>query len=285
MKKGFLLLFLLLFLACRDDSDGGSLDTKESKRPTMNVQDSLAIVAFYHSMKCAEWKEPYHWDLTDYTTWGGIMVELDKATNEYRVTDIKILETDKHLPVGYSLPAELGNLTRLRSLILLGNSNATGCIPPEIFNCPLEILDIMGGDKRCGGFTGTIPQEVGNVANTLKYLCISNTSIGGDLPKELGTLSKLEHRAELAGNNFSGKVPLFLRNLPYGARLAWNQFTEMDWRYFTEDIGFVPDLSYNHLHGEIPAEVFAASERWEQYHLMISCQEAGYGYDEKYFRN
>ena len=38
--------------------------------PTMNVQDSLAIVAYYHSMKCAEWKGDFHWDLTDYETWG-----------------------------------------------------------------------------------------------------------------------------------------------------------------------------------------------------------------------
>lgn len=281
MKKFLLVPFLLLMIACGDDSNEETPVPEESKRPTMNVQDSLAMVAFYHSMKCAEWKEPYHWDLADYTTWGGIEGELDKTNNEYRITGIN-LNNISLLPDGYSLPAELGNLSKLRSVIIYGDQRASGGIPPELFNCPLEVLLIYGGYGGHGGFSGTIPKEIGKVANTLTYLCIANTSIGGELPEEIGDLQNLETCAILSGNNFVGKVPLFFRYLKNGVNLSFNFFSEMDWRYFTEDIGLVPQLTDNHLRGEVPEEVLT-TQRWKENWTSVYNQAKGYGYDNKYF--
>ncbi len=237
----------------------------------MNKQDSLAIVAFYHSMKCAEWKEPYHWDIKDYTTWGGIEVALDVSKNEYRVIRV-IVPIPQLLPDGYSLPPELGNLPLLRSLRVNGDERASGGIPKEIFNCPLEDLAIVGK-----GFTGTIPKEIGKVGNTLKWLFVFGTSIGGEIPEEITQLQHIEGMVDLSDNNFTGKVPLYLRELPYVTQLAYNYFTEMDWRYFTEDIGFIPGLHYNCLSGEIPPEVFE-TDRWRTYHANLTAQRKGYGY-------
>lgn len=263
--------------SCSDDSDDRPAGPS---RPTMNKQDSLAIVAYYHSMKCAEWTGGFHWDLKDYTTWAGVYCLLDEAKNEYRVKGIETPRAASHIPAGYSLPPELGNLTELEILKVWGDERAVGGIPPEIFNCPLQRLSILGNAH--GGFGGTIPKEIGKVANTLEYLQISGTSIGGEIPEEVGTLSKLESRANFIGNNFTGKVPLFLRNLPHGATLFRNGFTEMDWRYFTEDVGIIPDVMYNHLHGEIPDEVLQ-TERWKTYWEFLYNQADGYGYDKKYF--
>lgn len=273
------MLSALVLTAC---SDNQKEESPTASRPRINVQDSLAIVAFYHSMKCAEWKGDFHWDLKDYETWGGIKGSLDVEKNEYRITKIEVPQASKFLPGGYSLPPELGNLTELRELIVYGDKRASGGIPPEIFNCPLTVLYIVDCETPHGGFTGTIPKEIGKVANTLKYLTISNTSIGGEIPEEIGTLVNLESRACLDGNRFEGKVPIYFQNLPYGATLAYNFFEEMDWRYFTEDKGYVPELIYNHLHGEIPDEVLS-TERWKHTWAALYNQEGGYGYDAKYF--
>lgn len=124
MKNVFYLFSLLwLCVAC---SDKGEALPAGPARPTMNVQDSLAIVAYYHSMKCAEWKGDFHWDLTDYETWGGVTAMLDTVKNEYRITGIEVPMAETYLPAGYCLPAELGKLSELRSLIVWGDGRAEG---------------------------------------------------------------------------------------------------------------------------------------------------------------
>lgn len=172
-KSASLLIAALMAAACSNDAP--DTPPAEPPRPTMNVQDSLAIVAFYHAMKCGEWKEPFHWDLTDYETWGGITVELDTARNEYRVTEIKVPNAEEYLPGDYYLPPELGNLTRLRSLIVYGDSRMVGEIPKELFDCPLDTLLITGKND-----TRTLPEKIWNYSFTNNHRFIvtpeNNTS-------------------------------------------------------------------------------------------------------------
>ena len=273
MKKTLLFLSMFAWLwvgmACSGDDDLPEVP-KGPARPTMNVQDSLVMVAYYHSMKCAEWKEPYHWDITDYTTWGDVTAALDTEKNEYRIVKIRVGDP-KYLPAGYSLPAELGNLPYLTWLEISGDERAKGGIPKEIFNCPLELLYITGK-----GFSGEIPKEIGNVAETMKWLYIIDTSLN-KLPEEVGLLSNLGIPAWLYNNKFSGTPPLSVRDLPHGAQLDDNYFTEMDWRFFTEEKGIVPSLNFNCLSGDIPEEVFATNN-WETYRLNIPYQRDGYGF-------
>lgn len=274
MKK--LYYFLLLAMLCGCSNDDSPIEPPGPPRPAMNVQDSLAIVAYYHSMKCAEWKEPYCWDLTDIHTWGSIEIALDAEKNEYRVTGIWVGDP-VYLPYGYQIPPELGNLPYLESVVIFGDERASGGIPKELFNCPLKPLYILGK-----GFTGTIPKEIGNVGNTLEWLKISGTSIGGTIPDEIAELQHLQGPLLLYNNKFSGKVPLCLRKMSVVSSLESNYFTEMDWRYFTEDIGYVPDLYKNCLSGEIPQEVLE-TERWKDFGSKLTGQKEGYGYDEEYF--
>lgn len=285
MKKrlffaGLALLTTSFFVSCSNDDEDWQPSTPP--RPTMNVEDSLAIVAYYHSMKCAEWKGEFHWDLTDYETWGGIQGTLDPEKNEYRITRIETPWAPLFLPDGYSLPPELGNLTRLEELVVWGDNRAEGGIPPEIFNCPLRLLYVVDVNQNHGGFSGTLSSDIGKLANTLQQLTISGTSIGGEIPEEVGSLQNLVVRAMLDGNNFTGKVPLSLRDLPYGAFVENNYLTELDWRFYTEDIGIIPSMRFNHLSGEIPDEV-VKSDRWGIGCVNIYNQAEGYGFDEKYF--
>lgn len=269
MKKLLYLLVFGLLVGCSNDDE--PVVPPGPARPPINKQDSLAIVAYYYSMKCAEWKEPFHWDITDYETWGTIEGALDKEKNEFRVTGINVSDPS-YLPVGYSLPPELGNLPYLESVIIFGDERAAGGIPKEIFNCPLRNLYIIGK-----GFSGTIPKEIGKVSETLEWLCINDTSIGGEIPDEIGSLHKLEGQLLLVANYLSGEVPLSLRNLKVGLNLLHNNLTSIDWRYFTEDIGFVPHLWRNRLSGEIPSEVLE-TERWKRYKHELAHQQLGYGF-------
>lgn len=154
MKNLLYLLTVSCFLLIACDKEELPVNN-EPARSRMNVQDSLAIVAFYHSMKCAEWKEPFQWDLTDYTTWGGITAVLDFETNEYRVTEIEVPNAKKYLPDNYSLPSELGSLTKLHSLIVWGDERATGSIPVGLYDCPLDTLYVQGK-----GFSFELPERV-----------------------------------------------------------------------------------------------------------------------------
>ena len=281
-KSASLLIAALMAAACSNDAP--DTPPADPPRPTMNVQDSLAIVAFYHAMKCGEWKAPFHWDLTDYETWGGITAVRDAEKNEYRITEIEVPDAEEYLPDGYYLPSELGDLTRLRSLTVWGDGRMTGEIPKELFDCPLENLYIVAkaNYQTRKGLYGSIPKEIGNVAGTLKWLKISGTNIGGEIPEEIGKLQKLRTTVYLYDNEFTGKVPLVFRELPVTVDLYGNDYTEMEWQYFTEDIGFIPFLNDNRLSGEIPEEVFK-SERWKEQNNRVANQQKGYGYEEKYF--
>lgn len=88
------MLLALVLTAC---SNSQTEEEPTETRPSMNVQDSLAMVAFYHSMKCAEWKGEFHWDLKDYETWGGVFGVLDKEKNEYRITEIHVPDASDYI--------------------------------------------------------------------------------------------------------------------------------------------------------------------------------------------
>ena len=83
------------------------------------------------------------------------------------------------------IPAELGQLTRLRSLALDHNQ-----------------------------LTGEIPAELGQLAQ-LRNLFLANNQLTGEIPLELGQLSNLE-QFSFRGNRLTGPVPVALSHLPEG---------------------------------------------------------------------
>ncbi len=112
-----------------------------------------------------------------------------------------------------SIPKEIGNLTKLKYLALLGNALG-GTIPTEIGNLKeLEYLYLSFNE-----FKGTIPKEIGNLKELKDLVLDVNRSLTGTIPKEIGNLTKLE-RLDLSRNDLTGPIPNEIGNLTKLERL------------------------------------------------------------------
>lgn len=205
----------------------------------------------------------------------------------------------KHLLIGSSgtgnnitgtLPKEIGNLTNLIRLALVGGHTLTGPIPTEYGNLiNLEDMTLQGGDYVSDatsgqtGLTGNIPASVANLPK-LKYLYLQENQLSGPIPSSFSpTLEWLE----IGGNQFSGNIPSSLANTNLrGLYLYRNQLTGS----IPESLGNLNNLQWinlrsnnltgslpttfqnlnvrlftvynNHLEGEIP-DSWGASMDWE----------------------
>ena len=111
-----------------------------------------------------------------------------------------------------AIPAELGNLANLKTLVIGNNlvsSGLTGAIPAELGNLAnLKTLVISRNLRMTGG----IPAELGNLANLEVLSIYLNFQLEGEIPAELGNLANLE-TLNLYQNYLSGDIPAELGNL------------------------------------------------------------------------
>ena len=91
---------------------------------------------------------------------------------------------------------------------------------------------VVGLRMSSEGIVGTIPSELGSLAN-LQRLYLSGNQLTGEIPPELGGLSNLTHLS-LSGNQLTGEIPPELGGL-----------SNLTWLF----------LSGNQLTGEIPPEL------------------------------
>lgn len=262
MKKFLVCLisFLLIILsACHDDPEPVPV---EQGPFTLNKGDSLALVA----MKACGFDigSYFSMDEDNFYYIPCVFLEPDSVARELRV--VGIYSTSSYLLRGF--PKEMANLTKLRKVdIDIKNTIDVRLFKnTEIFSCPLNYLRILGREQKPPierTVRENLPDEISNVISNLDFLCIAGTSIGGPLPKSFDSI-KPGCRLDLSGNCFTGKIPLSLRNCGF-VYLHLNLFTEIDWRFYTEDIGCVPWMRANYMTNDVPPEVLN-TKRWEWYH-------------------
>ena len=166
-----------------------------------------ALSALYVSTDGDNWKNNTNWDITtvpslsQLSRWHGISVHLGLIDR---------------LGLGGNnlrgmLPAELGELSSLRSLSLPLNS-LSGPIPGELGSLS-QLTELHLHDNA---LSGAIPVELGDLLQ-LTELSLSGNSLTGAIPSELGSLSQLRW-LDLSGNSLTGAIPIELGSL---SQLRW----------------------------------------------------------------
>ena len=166
--------------------------------PTNNpglVSDCEALLAARDTLagtKTLDWS-----DNTPIEEWDGITL----SGTPLRVTTLRFLGLGSLFrKVNGEIPPELGNLSALEELNLLGNG-LVGQIPPELGSLSaLEELH-LGGNR----LTGEIPPELGNLSNLQRLILYVNLLTGG-LPSELGNLTSLVS-LQVYDNQLTGEIP------------------------------------------------------------------------------
>ena len=273
-------------------TDGTFVDTTANPRVTGAnndlVEDCQALVAIQNhwAAVAANRKWPSNHNLRNWgvgttqkidTPWPGVTV-LNK-----RVIKLQLQHShpsgdpiNNSSSIHGTLPAELGNLTGLTSL-LLNDNVLIGDIPTELVNLT-ELVDLylhtnqltgtiptqLGSltdlgdvDLKNNQLTGTIPTQLGNLAD-LEYLYLADNRLSGSIPSQLGSLTNIT-QLNLRNNLLSGTIPQQLSGL------TSIEFLQLDNNRFT---GSIPsqlgslsntleptglDICENYLTGAIPA--------------------------------
>ncbi len=203
-------------------------------------QDSLALVALYNSTNGSNWTDDSGWLTSDTLgNWHGIDVSGGRV--------VRIFLDNNNL--SGTLPAEIGDLTALK-VLLLSKNQISGSLPEEIGNLK-NLTDFEIAQNKINGplpgslwtltnltdlriymnpIGGLIPPAIGNLTN-LTYLAMTYNDFTGSIPEEIGNLTKLKGLL-LYRNQLSGTLPSSMANLT-----KLNQLS----------------LGYNHLSGEIPS--------------------------------
>ena len=192
--------------------------------------DRAALVALYDETGGPDWIDRTNWNTDEpLDAWHG--VRTDAAG---RVADLVLPENE----LTGTLPAALGNLTRLRRLDLGGNT-FSGSIPAALGDLTeLEELSLWNDDDPLDhddGLTGAIPAALGNLVDlerldlrehdltdaipaalgeltNLRDLYLGRNELTGAIPAELGNLTRLR-RLDLGSNLLTGAVPAALGRL------------------------------------------------------------------------
>ncbi|MQM01080.1 hypothetical protein Taro_033831 [Colocasia esculenta] len=176
-----------------------------------------------------------------------LAMECDPDTG--RVTSIDISYSEAAGP----LPADVGDLPYLTTLILRKSPNVTGTFPPALTKLTNLKMLWMDGNS----LSGPLPDFLGRMAK-LEYINLSFNKITGSIPPSLGKLPKLQ-TIFLDRNRLTGTIPesIGLLHHPDGLyiRLSHNNLTGPVPQSFKGSNISQIDLSRNQLTGD-PSVLF-----------------------------
>ena len=185
-----------LFESLSEDMSSQTLVYETEDRTETTYLITIEVLKYYQVLVEDVWgfQSTSNIEVGDYYVelWG--VVYSVENTNELNLSSTQLTG---------SIPPEIGNLTNLTFLSLMGSpgNELTGEIPSEIGNLiNLTYLNLMYNE-----LTGFIPSEIGNLTN-LNYLKLSSNQLTGSIPPEIGNLTNLIW-LRLDDNQLSGIIP------------------------------------------------------------------------------
>ncbi|WVZ98990.1 hypothetical protein U9M48_044356 [Paspalum notatum var. saurae] len=164
----------------------------------INPQDAAALNSLLSQWTNAQLNWSPATDPCD-GSWDGIMCSNDGRVTSLRLSSVNIQGT---------LSNSVGQLTQLVYLDLSFNIGLGGTMPATIGSLPKLTTLILAG---CS-FTGSIPQELGNLAQ-LSFLALNSNKFSGNIPATLGLLANL-YWLDLADNQLTGAIPISTSTTP-----------------------------------------------------------------------
>lgn len=273
-----------------------TLDKELANRQTYDLKsDSLVLVSIYKAMGGDNWFRNENWLTGEpLKTWQGVHTkEVDGKERVYALyiggnnlkgsipttvkylTDLRVLHFKHNYHIDGIIPEGIYDLVHLKTLDL-SFTGLTGELSSKIGQLTdLDSLNLWTGpwDLRKSGYylpnprrlSGELPKELGNLSKA-RYISIYNQNFSGNIPTELSGLSSVEELS-LQGNAFSGEIPESLGALKRVKKLY------LGYNYLS---GSIPNalcqtealeeliLSHNKLQGTLPKEVKA----WRRLNLL-----------------
>ncbi|KAH6801502.1 Leucine-rich repeat transmembrane protein kinase [Perilla frutescens var. hirtella] len=148
----------------------------------------------------------------------------------------------------HDIPHQIGNSPALERLRLGGNpldpritpatisvrSSSLPISSPGLFNCSNLLLLSLSNNS----LNGTLPPQVGQL-KSLNVLDLDNNRLSGSIPPTIGQLNKL-YQLRLSRNSFNGEIPVEIGQL--------------------QNLQSALDISYNNLTGGIPSSIGALAK-------------------------
>ena len=151
------------------------------------------LIDLYNSTDGANWINKTNWLTgTSPCNWYGVTCD-----GNGRVTELRYSQNN----LNGTLPASLGNLSELKTLLIFNEPNLAGTLPASLGNLnKLQLLEI-----EYTKITGEIPASLGNLAQ-LRSLFLAVNKLTGPLPASLGNLPQLQN-LYLFVNQLTGCIP------------------------------------------------------------------------------
>ncbi|WOL12779.1 hypothetical protein Cni_G21547 [Canna indica] len=169
-----------------------------------------------------------------------------------QLTNLTVLSLQRNSLKGL-IPASIGRVSTLTELALSSN-NISGKIPDLSSLNNLEMLDIRDN---------SLDSELPVMPKGLVTILLSNNSLTGEIPQQLGELDRLQH-LDLSFNLLKGTPPAALFALPNISylNLASNMLDGSLPSSLTcsSQLGFI-DMSTNRLTGELPSCLSSSSNK------------------------
>jgi hypothetical protein len=213
-------------------SEGIEISANEFQQTgaSVAIQDSLALVALYHSMRGHTWEDDSGWLTDQVVFWIGVD-RIDQIGDEWRVTRLSFFPSRYNMTeCGYIGP-EIGELTYLARFSAY-YQQLCGTFPEEITN--LQYLDRI--TTRANYMTGEVPwiyfyemerferiqmeqnqwrgdvfpaEAVERLPNLYNYYMDENTFLTGRFPDNMNELTNINHVHADGLERIHGPIPNF----------------------------------------------------------------------------